>query len=105
MTAIPHFTYPMQFKGTKFCENEQGSEDDLIACVTAVVLTHPGDREMLPDFGLLDPVFSRQPVDVTAMTNAISVWEPRATAMLEQDPNFLDRLISDVTAHVAGGES
>lgn len=73
--------------------------------ITVILLTQPGERLMLPDFGgklrsfLFEPntVATRQRIQ-EEITNALSLWEPRITVQavsVDPDP-------SDPRAAIAG---
>lgn len=87
-------------------QNEQGSIEDVTACVEAVLRTRPGDREMLPDFGTPEPLFANIPIDTDSIREAVTTWEPRAIVTLREAPDLLQRLVDHVvmTVRTEGGE-
>lgn len=70
--------------------NEQGSLADIAACVYAVAVTEIGARDELPDFGILDPTFSQQPVQAQPLLQQIERWEDRATLLASVSPDLYD---------------
>lgn len=104
MAESPHFQLPFRFSGTSFAENEQGSVDDIVACVEAVILYEPGFREMLPEFGIVDPVFQTEPIDGNQLVSMVERWEPRARLMFEQHPDRFDPKILYARLSIAIGE-
>lgn len=85
----PHFALPFRVVGGRAAVNEQDSIDDVAACVRAVLLTHPGERDALPEFGTPDLTFAQLPVDADAIADAVEAWEPRARVLAEDDPDAL----------------
>lgn len=100
MAEIPHFDLPFRYHGGAPAVNEQGSDDDVSACVFAVVATEPGTFLDLPDFGLPDPTFSQEPIDPATILGPISRWEPRAVALAETNPSAFDDAIENVNIEV-----
>lgn len=53
---------------------EQGSDEHHAELIALAVLTRPGERELVPEFGASDPVFDRLSIgDVTA---TVSLYGP-----------------------------
>jgi hypothetical protein len=100
VVPVPHFDVPFRYQGGAPVVNEQGSDADVAACVFAVVATEPGVFLDLPDFGLPDPTFSQEPIDPATILGPISVWEPRARALLEITPSILDDAIENANIEV-----
>jgi phage baseplate assembly protein W len=99
MTASPHFSLPFRFT-PQAAVTAQDSVEEIVDCVLAILLCPTGYRVELPEFGIDNPVFTTQPVDVDALRTAIALWEPRAAAVLDSNPDALDALIAHVTALV-----
>lgn len=99
--VAPHFDFPFRFTGTTFAQNEQDSIDDIVACVRSVLVTQPGERQMLPDFGMPDPSFSTQGHSAMEIATAVMTWEPRAATAATEEPQLFLTLIGqvDLTAH------
>jgi hypothetical protein len=104
MTDVPHFAFPFQFNGGSFAEIEQDSMEDLAACVEVAILTQQGWRKEIPTFGVNDPTFEIQPLDLDKLTEEIVAHEPRAAFLFEQHPDKLNQLIADVTLKLSGQE-
>jgi phage baseplate assembly protein W len=102
---VPHFQIPFRLSGSSFATNEQGSMEDVVACVKSVLLTEPGERELLPDFGLADTSFTQHGESLDAITQAVSTWEPRASTVAAENPVLFRNLLSDVFVPVEVGAS
>jgi phage baseplate assembly protein W len=88
----PHFCYPFQFgSGTDkhALVNQQDSEDDIMACVIAIIKTQRGWRDDLPDFGVPPQVFAEQPLRVEDVRSALNEWEDRAAYKVTTEPDFV----------------
>ncbi len=99
-TDIPHFALPLRYVGGSAVVNEQDSMDDIASCVEAVCLTNPGDRDELPDFGIVDLTFQQQPLPLSALVKQISNWEPRAQLLAQQAPAQFDSAIANVEVDI-----
>lgn len=102
MANIPHFDLPFRYVGGAPAVNEQGSVDDITACVYAICVTPPGTRDEMPDFGLNDPAFSQQPIPAHVLNAQIAEWEPRVPILVETAPDRLDTAIADANVIVGG---
>lgn len=98
--AIPHLALPLRYINGHAVVNEQGSDDDIVDCVYAVCVTNPGDREEMPDFGLLDMTFDQEPLPLAAAVNQITTWEPRAPILISSAPDRFDATIVDAQVNV-----
>ena len=90
---IPHFNLPFQFGPNLAVVVEQDSFEDVLNCVAAILRTQIGERTDLPEFGIVDPTFQTQPVDTDAIIQQVIAQEPRATLLVEQNPDVFDELI------------
>lgn len=90
MAVDPHFDVPFRYDGTAPVVNEQGSLDDIAACVYAVAVTEPGDRDEMPDFGLADPTFTQGSPDPAVIAAQIGEWEPRVQILVDAAPDRFD---------------
>lgn len=104
MADIPHFDLPFRFVGSNAAVVEQDSLEDITNCVEAVVRTIIGQRVELPDFGIPDPTFQTQPLQLQAITEAILQQEPRATIAMTQNPDRFNQLVVDVLMRVSAQE-
>lgn len=105
MPDIPHFDVPFRLLGSSFAQNEQGSSEDIFACVQAVVRYHPGERELLPEFGMADMAFSPRPVSGRELVEAVQRWEPRAALDVEERPEWYDLLADRLVVEVSKRET
>lgn len=99
MAEVPHFDLPFRFEFNSAGElhaavNEQDSYEDVAACVTSIVRTPLGYREEMPDFGIRDQTFSAGGINTEDIQTAISLWEPRAEVLIEEDESMLDQFVS-----------
>lgn len=103
--AIPHLSYPLRFANDRIATNEQDTNDDVVSCVAVVLLHHPGDRELMPEFGVLDLTFMKQPLDLATIIAAVDKWEPRAAQNFAQIQSSVDPLIVTVIDNIASRET
>lgn len=100
--SVPHFDLPFRWGRNGHAEVvEQDTLEDVANCVLAILLTFKGQRQELPDFGIDDPTFESQPIDLAALTQAILEQEPRAVVMMDQHPDEFNQLVADVAARVS----
>lgn len=97
----PHFALPFRVETSSIAQVAQDSEDDINYCVECVVRYHPGERTMLPQFGIRDLAFHVQPLDGADLIAQIALQEPRAQTYVSSDPNKYDALWEMVTLGVA----
>jgi phage baseplate assembly protein W len=95
VSKVPHLALPLRLDGSSFAEVEQDTTDDIAACVEAIVLTRPGDRDEIPDFGTTDAAFGQvdaegRPVDAELLVDQIEEWEPRVRVLVDQAPERFD---------------
>jgi phage baseplate assembly protein W len=100
VTDVPHFSLPFRFATPAAAVSEQDSLDEIADCVLAVLLCPRGFRVELPSFGLEDPTFSSPAPDLDAIREAVELWEPRATVLLDEHPDLLDELVGHVEVDV-----
>ena len=93
MTDVPHFAYPFRFATPQAAVVEQDSLDEIADCVLAVLLCPQGFRVELPSFGIEDPTFTTQPVDVSGQAQ---IWEPRASILFDEQRDRYDELVDRV---------
>jgi hypothetical protein len=95
VTDLPHFAYPFRFGSPGAVVNEQDSLDEIADAALVALICPAGFRVELPEFGLPDPTFTG-PVDVDVIRRTVEVWEPRAFAQLEAQPDQYDVLVTRV---------
>lgn len=98
---IPHFALPFRFETqttgvVTAAVNEQDSEDEIDTCVEIIVRMPQGSRIEAPDFGNPSQEFNQGGIAEEVLRTAISDWEPRAEALVAQDPDRYDELITNV---------
>jgi phage baseplate assembly protein W len=99
---VPHFDYPFRFNANGHAAVvEQDSEEDIIACILAIIKTPLGFREDLPDFGIADPLFSEKTINIADIKSALNIWEDRADVVLEEGPLTLDQLVRYVSIQMS----
>jgi hypothetical protein len=91
----PHFAYPFQFgPGGKVAEVEQGTPEEVGACIDAALRVRPGQLLDSPDFGSPDLTFAQLPLDTDAVVSALQGSEPRARVFAEEFPDRLDEALT-----------
>lgn len=107
MTAVPHFAFPFRLgPGGRMAVVEQDSLDEIAQNVGILMLTRPGSRIEIPEFGTRTLLF-REPggTDVDLAASQALEWEPRAAIALQENPDRMDDLVRRVRATVSpGGE-
>lgn len=98
--GVPHFALPLRYVNGSAQVNEQESLDDIADCVYAVCVANPGDRDELPDFGLLDMTFDQEPLPLSAAATQITTWEPRAQILIEAAPKRFDEALVNAQVNV-----
>lgn len=83
--AIPKLRVPLQMRNGRLALVEQDSQDNVAACVYALLATERGSRLEDPDFGVEDPTFATMPVDVDEWLEQIAAYEPRAEVQTAQE--------------------
>lgn len=102
MTDTPHFDLPFRFDSSGHAAVvEQDTLEDVTNCVEAVLRTIKGQRAEAPDFGIDDPTFTDQPINLQAIVEAVLEQEPRANVLITQSPDKFDSLIADLVADVS----
>lgn len=100
--AVPHFDIPFRFNTTGHAVvTEQDTLEEISNCVEAILRTRVGQRLEIPDFGIEDPVFENQPLQLQGIVAAIIEQEPRAIVLLEQAPDRLDQMIANIRTSVS----
>lgn len=74
----PHLAFPLDLSAGSAAVTEQDSLDEIVDCVEVILLTPRGTRDDQPDFGLADPTFRMNGVDLSEIEGTVSQWEPRA---------------------------
>lgn len=99
--SIPHFALPLRYVNGSAQVNQQDTIDDIVDCVYAVAVTSPGERDELPDFGLLDMTFDQEPLPTDAAVTQITHWEPRATLVIKSAPEQFDAALVNADVNVS----
>jgi hypothetical protein len=97
---VPHFSLPFQYIAGAPLVNEQDSEEDVAACVFAVVASEPGQFLDEPLLGLADPTFEQEPLLPDQFLAPVTKWEPRAVALAETNPDLFDAAVVNATLTV-----
>lgn len=100
--SVPHFELPFRFVGSpaKAAVDEQDSIEEIAGCVYAVMVCPLGFRAELPEFGIADPTFRQQPLDLEELAVPIELWEPRAQTILADVENA-DELVAEIGVQVS----
>jgi len=80
---VPHLSLPFRLSGTGYATVEQDTDREAADCVFVIMSFERGVRAEEPDFGIEDPTFETQPIDVDDIAEAISNYEPRVNADIE----------------------
>jgi phage baseplate assembly protein W len=93
---VPHLRVPFEVVGGKAAVVEQDSDQEIIACVVALLSTRLGSRLEEPEYGIPDELFEllTPGMDAAAVLEAIDEWEPRARVV------FAEVELEDLAKHV-----
>lgn len=80
MDEIPHLSLPIRYENSVFVTNEQDTDAEAADCVKVILRFERGTRPEAPEFGINDPTFQTQPIDVDDIAEAIGFYEPRVNA-------------------------
>lgn len=83
MDDIPHLALPIRYENGIFVTNEQDTDAEAADCVKAILSFELGTRAEDVDFGIEDPTFEIQPINIEGIAEAIHMYEPRVDAMIE----------------------
>jgi phage baseplate assembly protein W len=79
--TIPHLGIPFTLDGTgAVTVLQQDTLREITQCVTQLLGTVIGSREVLPIYGIQDATFIG--VDPTSIVDAVAAWEPRAAVTI-----------------------
>ena len=100
--TIPHFDLPFRFgtAGGNAAVVQQDSVKDVRNCVEACIRTDAGSRLYVPQFGVDDPTFRTQPLDMTQLHAQIVLNEPRADVIISSHVDELSPMINDILVEV-----
>lgn len=79
MADIPHLTVPFRIRRGTALTVEQDTRAEIRQCVRVLVATLPGERSLVPAYGLADLAFTDPDDAPQAIAEAVREWEPRAT--------------------------
>jgi hypothetical protein len=84
---VPHLAWPLRYTPDGGYASVQQDTASELASTIAVICSFPlGFRDEAPEFGIEDPEFGQQPIDLTDAERAIAVYEPRAAVSIYQVP-------------------
>lgn len=82
--------------GTEPVLVEQDSEDDIRSRVEVLIRTPLGFFDEAPELGAQPGLFEEGGPDMDEILSSISQWEPDADALIEEQSDFLDALVSNI---------
>lgn len=91
--TIPKLRVPLRLENGRLALVEQDSQDNVAACVYALLATERGSRLEDPDFGVESRLFDQMPVDVDEWLEQIAAYEPRAEVQTQQEIEDLTGLV------------
>ena len=103
MPNIPHLGLPLRYVGypPSPVMVEQDSIEDVAACVQAILLTRPGQRIGLSDFGVEDQAFLQGGADFAEIKKRVALYEPRVGLNFESEWDFQE-FVQKVKAIIKG---
>jgi hypothetical protein len=101
--GTPHFDIPFRFVGGSPAVVEQDTSEDITNCVEAILRTPQGFRvyDNRAEFGIEDPTFELQPVDIELMKNTVVAQEPRADVVFSENTSLVDSLVANIKVEVS----
>lgn len=102
MTEVPQFARPFRLIGSRFAVVAQDTPQEVADCIETALVTEPGSRVERPDYGTPPMLFQQAPIDVARIENAANRLEPRAGAVITEDPDRWDDLVRHVTVRLGG---
>lgn len=100
MSQPLQMSYPLRFVNGLPVMVEQDSAQEIAECVEVILRYPAGSCVDLPEFGIPDPTFAQNGLDLDVVRDVVEEWEPRAEAVLERDPRFLADALDAVTVTV-----
>lgn len=98
---VPHLALPFRIHANGSANVlEQDTRDEVAQSVRVLVSTREGERIEVPAYGIPDLVFDVQSPE-HIIDGAVEEWEPRASIVLEEEPDLLDELIRNLRVRVA----
>lgn len=109
-----HFDYPLRLgRDGSIVTVPQDSHADIVAATIGVLCYRraqigpegeriPGHRLDRPELGIDDPTFRQGGADLEALREVLAEQEPRADALIENDPTLLADLLDVVTVTPGG---
>lgn len=91
--TIPKLRVPLRLENGRLALVEQDSQDNVAACVYAILSYERGSRLEDPDFGVESRLFDQMPVDVDEWLEQIAAYEPRASVQTQQEIEDLTGLV------------
>jgi hypothetical protein len=96
MINNPHFALPFNLSSLGALQNEQDTIEDISTCVVAIMSTHLGWRDEVPEFGIPDLAFRKVPIGAADIYDMIGQQEPRAILVVEERPGIADKLLDTI---------
>jgi hypothetical protein len=103
ITDTPQFALPFRILGGTAQVNEQGSADDIAACVEAILRYPMGYRPEAPEFGRPRGLaFNKGDLELAQLAAQLARLEPRAAYLLEEEPEALEAAVRRVAVRLKG---
>lgn len=100
----PHFAIPFRWgEDHHAVVVEQGSVDDHLQQVEAIVRTIKGQRLDLPEFGINDPSLREGGPDIHAIQSDIDHWAPDVDFSITSNPDVIEKMVFRVHIGVVKG--
>lgn len=93
-------SFPFRVRGGRIVLTDQGSDVQHVELVAVTVLTRKGERPLVPDFGITDPVFNA--LDQAELRAALATYGPDVDVELGVRAVTEDTLAYDLTVTAKG---
>ena len=99
--ALPHFDAPFELMRTGVKVVEQGSPEEIAACIFNICVCEEGFREDRPEFGIPPLLFQTLPLNTEALKVQINRFEPRATLTVTAEAEAMTAAQQKITVEAS----
>lgn len=98
-------SHPFRFVGGRPATVETGTDAAAAEAIVIIAGVEPGERDLVPDFGLAEPTFGAGVVDVPGLNAQLAVFGPSGVRVDSADVELrTDRTARVVLSYTNGGE-
>jgi phage baseplate assembly protein W len=86
MDDVPHLALPLRIVGGSYVAVQQDTAEELTTTVAVICAFPLGSRVERPEFGVPAPELADEPLELTALEQAVAAYEPRAVVEVTERP-------------------